>query len=308
MTTDSTPQTGVKTKFCPHCGANAAVSVNGVHVEAGEYTGSRYEQEGGGDLHVCLSCDGQFVDFSMDLSEEDLAVVAAAKQEAVTYYVRIRSDDDARDPRKEDEHLGHIVYTSSRYTLGDEYISDPLEHMLSLCDEAERDAIEEWEENYQPPAVNITDNELRHYVTQRDAEKVAKVHEAFAKKYVSLPVYAYIHSGVTISTGSFGDPWDSGQCGIIYAPRKNDWPGDDEDKIREVLEAEIREFDSYLQGHVWGYEVVKKIGDQEEVTDSCWGFYELSTDTPESMIQVFKEHMPDEITEEMLSKAWHDRE
>lgn len=28
-----------------------------------------------------------------------------------------------------------------------------------------------------------------------------------------LPVYCYEHSGMTIKTGPFGDPWDSGQAG-----------------------------------------------------------------------------------------------
>ena len=33
--------------------------------------------------------------------------------------------------------------------------------------------------------------------------------------YIWLPVYAYIHSGVMLSTGAFSCPWDSGQCGVI---------------------------------------------------------------------------------------------
>lgn len=36
---------------------------------------------------------------------------------------------------------------------------------------------------------------------------------------VSLPVYAYIHSVIELSTVPFFDAWDSGQSGYIYAAR-----------------------------------------------------------------------------------------
>lgn len=31
-----------------------------------------------------------------------------------------------------------------------------------------------------------------------------------------MPLYLYDHSGITISTSEFCDPWDSGQIGFIY--------------------------------------------------------------------------------------------
>lgn len=40
--------------------------------------------------------------------------------------------------------------------------------------------------------------------------------EVQAGQVIGLPVYAYIHSGIALSTSSFGDPWDSGQSGYIY--------------------------------------------------------------------------------------------
>ena len=39
-------------------------------------------------------------------------------------------------------------------------------------------------------------------------------------KYVILPLYLYDHSGITMSTGPFSCPWDSGQVGWIYASKK----------------------------------------------------------------------------------------
>ena len=37
---------------------------------------------------------------------------------------------------------------------------------------------------------------------------------------VIKPIYMYDHSGQTIRLTPFGDPWDSGVCGYIYAKKK----------------------------------------------------------------------------------------
>lgn len=90
---------------------------------------------------------------------------------------------------------------------------------------------------------------------------------------ICLPVYAYIHCGVTISTGAFNDRFDSGQCGIIYMSRetaKENWPGEDyEQRAIDCLKAEIVEFDQYLRGDAYSYVVTDASGHKE----SCWGFY-----------------------------------
>ena len=39
-------------------------------------------------------------------------------------------------------------------------------------------------------------------------------------KYIILPLFLYDHSGITMSTGPFSCPWDSGQVGWIYAPKQ----------------------------------------------------------------------------------------
>lgn len=90
---------------------------------------------------------------------------------------------------------------------------------------------------------------------------------------ICLPVYAYIHGGVTVSTGVFGDRFDSGKCGIIYMSRetaKKNWPGEDyEQRAIDCLKAEVSEFDQYLRGDVYGYVVTDTSGHE----DSCWGFF-----------------------------------
>jgi len=207
--------------------------------------------------------------------------------------IRIKHDPEPINWREEGEPVGKMVYTSTRYKLGDERVDDPIQHM----------------------ADQITDPEQRRKIDGAYGEPVENyariVQAAFDKEFVSLPVYAYIHDSVTISTGQFSCPWDSGQCGIIYAKRNNpEFEGDD-DELVECLEAEVKSFDRYLRGDVWGFETYKvetcEHGhEHEEVVDSCWGFG--NTDDEDDMVAVFKDYVGDDATEEQIRKAWQNRE
>lgn len=94
---------------------------------------------------------------------------------------------------------------------------------------------------------------------------------------VGLPVYAYIHCGVTLSTSPFNDPWDSGRSGFVYSDLAGTTP--------EMLKAGLEEYNKYLAGDTWGFvveEAVELIGQREDGTtvereewvkiSSCWGF------------------------------------
>ena len=91
-----------------------------------------------------------------------------------------------------------------------------------------------------------------------------------------LPIYAYVHSGVALSTGSFSCPWDSGQCGFIAATKEQiikEYGDDTEEsrvKARSLMKGEIKTWDTYFQGNVYGFVVEDSKG---EHMDSCWGFY-----------------------------------
>jgi len=90
-------------------------------------------------------------------------------------------------------------------------------------------------------------------------------------EHLYLPIYLYEHSGVTISTSSFRDPWDSGQVGWVYmeATTLDTEFGGDRTRAEGYLKSEVEEYDTYLRGEVYGYTVQK---DGEEL-ESCWGFY-----------------------------------
>lgn len=102
---------------------------------------------------------------------------------------------------------------------------------------------------------------------------------------IGLPVFAYVHSGATISTNPFSCPWDSGQSGFVYcraSDAEDEWPGDPafRQNARRVLRGEVETFDQYLRGDVYGYTITDKDGD---VVDSCWGYYGIECAEEEAL-------------------------
>lgn len=93
------------------------------------------------------------------------------------------------------------------------------------------------------------------------------------------PVYAYIHSGISVSLGQgypFDCPWDSGLAGMVYVTKEKaerEFPKYSGRTLwlacERVARVEIETLDQYLTGDVWGFVVKKK----KEVVDSCCGFY-----------------------------------
>ncbi len=71
--------------------------------------------------------------------------------------------------------------------------------------------------------------------------------------YCVLPLYLYDHSGITMSTSPFNDPWDSGQVGYIYCTKKDVEesglnPETDYNEVEEMLKEEVKEYDKWLTG------------------------------------------------------------
>ena len=91
------------------------------------------------------------------------------------------------------------------------------------------------------------------------------------KEIFFLPIYAYEHGGITISTKPYSCRWDSGQVGVIYAYRdelkKRGYKTDDE--IEYVLNQEVKTFDDYLRGECYGFTIYDDSG---EVLESVGGF------------------------------------
>lgn len=129
------------------------------------------------------------------------------------------------------------------------------------------------------PDVEFLEDDLIEGITFYDLQKIAN------DNLVVLPLYLHDHSGLSMSTADFGDPWDSGQVGIIWTTidrvkkarlgkhTKAEWIR----LAKQDMTAEVKMYDRYLQGEVYGYIEERKNEDgQWEEVDSCWGFY---TDT-----------------------------
>jgi hypothetical protein len=94
---------------------------------------------------------------------------------------------------------------------------------------------------------------------------------------VVLPLYLYDHSGITMNTAGFACKWDSGQVGFIYATKEKirevfGWKRLTKKRlqqIQDILDGEVKTYDQYLTGDVYGYTIEKN----GEHIDSCWGYY-----------------------------------
>ena len=114
----------------------------------------------------------------------------------------------------------------------------------------------------------------RHWVKHEDfngwdAMKAGlrKLHKG--KGTIILPLYMYDHSGITISTMPFGCPWDSGQIGFVVFPHtalREIGPGT---TPQEVIQAEVEEYDMYLRGECYAWEIRNP---EDEVIDNCCGY------------------------------------
>jgi hypothetical protein len=97
------------------------------------------------------------------------------------------------------------------------------------------------------------------------------------KTTVSLAVYAYEHGELTISTRPFSCPWDSGQLGVIFVTKAKvietfgGWNAENKAKALECLEQEVKTYDDYLTGEVYGFRTLDSFSGEE--IDSCYGFY-----------------------------------
>ena len=147
--------------------------------------------------------------------------------------LKIETDEDPRNPRKEFDNLGTMACFHNRYTLGDD-------HTLSI-------------------------------------EEVKEIEDS--KKYISLPIYLYDHSGITMRTTPFSCPWDSGKIGIIYVSKEQirkeyNWKLITKkrlEKIEGYLKGEVEMYNQYLTGEVYGYTITND--ETGEEIDSCGGFY-----------------------------------
>lgn len=162
------------------------------------------------------------------------------------YTIKIAEDYNPVNPRTEYDNVGKMVCWHRRYDLGDEQPTcSPDEYLHQMM----------WEREDRLHGKCIPDN-----IKQEDLQAYIDKH------FVVLPLYLYDHSGLSMSTGSFGCSWDSGQVGFIYVESESK----EYDDLEAGLKGEVETYNQYLEGDVWGYIIEASDG---ETLGSCSGFY-----------------------------------
>ena len=152
------------------------------------------------------------------------------------YTIKVEQDTLDFNPRTNFDPMGTMVCFHSRHNLGDE-------HDLKHSDFTNWDMVKGYLEKHNDIAV-------------------------------ILPLYLYDHSGITMNTTGFSCRWDSGQVGFIYITKKQvreeygRCTKKNLKKAEKYLIGEVKEYDDFITGNVWYYEIEK---DGEHV-DSCGGF------------------------------------
>ena len=208
--------------------------------------------------------------------------------EATRYRVRIEADPDAESPR-EWCNVGTMACWHRHYNLGDEQPKeDSAEWLMNLAVEAcprLGEILDKWE--------NESWETVRESCGSYDeAEAIIHPHRqelirwVLDRYYIILPLHLYDHSGITMNTGGFSCPWDSGQVGYIYCTKERaiaEWGEDCLDRAEDYLRSEVEVYDQYLRGDVYGF-IVEETEDEDndtavwEQTDSCWGFFGSDVD------------------------------
>ena len=156
------------------------------------------------------------------------------------YLIEVIQDESPESPREWDN-LGTMICFHGRYNLGD-----------------------------------------KHDFSREEAQEFLKSKEIC----LSLPLYLYDHSGITMSTSPFGCRFDSMCVGwtVVSKEQVRKEFGVKRinkkliEKVTNILEGEVKTYDQYLTGDIYGYKIFKvtecELGhEHKEELDSCWGFY-----------------------------------
>jgi len=155
------------------------------------------------------------------------------------YEINIFFDENPLNPRTDFDNVGKLWLYHSRYDIGD------------------KDAID--------------------FNNFRSWEDMLEYIELEYDPAVILPVSMYDHSGVTVFHGE-ANGWDSGVIGFHFITKADairNWGKKNLTKkiikrCEKYLESEISEYDNYVKGNVYGYEVYDDDGNN---IDGCWGFF-----------------------------------
>ena len=129
-----------------------------------------------------------------------------------------------------------------------------------------------WERDYDfPDENNNTFEEFaeKHGVDVSKKWDLDSVMDAMREEgYYVVPVYALHHSVSHYSTHDFHDPWDSGVAGIAFCKKQKGLP-DDDDYLRTIIDQEIKEYDAWVNGEIYG---VARLDKTADIVDETTGW------------------------------------
>jgi len=237
------------------------------------------------------------------------------------YTLFIVDDNEPMNPREDCEPFGKMVCFHKRYNLGDEHDhSEPSDFLIDLCRDSvpNSELIEMIKENKfeylrfvpdeeEPETYHLEsyDDHFNKWYSEGTFEtsdfqmddmlldaalpnlKNSELLNLIGDYNVILPLYLYDHGGITMNTGGFSCPWDSGQVGWIYASYEDvrkEYGSLDLDRAESLLKSEVESYDHYLTGQCYGF----KLYENDNEIDSCWGFFGDISDVKDSI----KSHLP----------------
>ena len=129
-----------------------------------------------------------------------------------------------------------------------------------------------WERDYDSPDENNNTFEEfaeKHGVDVSKKWDLGSVMDAMREEgYYVVPVYALHHSVSHYSTHDFHDPWDSGVAGIAFCKKQKGLP-DDDDCLRTIIDQEIKEYDAWVNGEIYG---VARLDKTADIVDETTGW------------------------------------
>lgn len=178
--------------------------------------------------------------------------------------IKVVYDDLPSNPREDGYYISTLACWHNRYDLGDKKVKkmDPEAYVNDLMNRYLPDKYDEYEEKSIKERLELLESN---------------------NKIVYLPVAIYDHSGITMYVGSrydhYDGQWDCSDVGFIWVDVEEvykEWGGlkgdlnhPDIEKIEQELTEEVKTYDNYLTGEVFGF--IRYDGTEE--TDSCYGFY-----------------------------------
>lgn len=209
--------------------------------------------------------------------------------------IYIVPDTDSMNPVEDFDMLGKQVYWHRRMNLG---------HCHEITNKMSQEDWLRWQVG-EHLGVNNWDVYSEKY-EKFENMNLEELWEEFDKYNLSIPVHAYEHGGITISASGRRAGWDSfdsGQLGFVYVSHEDILKEFSKKRIaKKLLEratqtllAEVKTYDQYLRGEVYGYIIEDENG---ENLDSCWGFlgdYEYCLEEAKSAADYWAEQKEKEL-------------